>query len=56
MNLRRVATFESIKCYWAKGQTKGIAQAYKADPTAGHSRRLTSGGKPERTLPFEATV
>ena len=30
---------------WANGRTKGIAQEFKSKATAGHSRRLTSGGE-----------
>ena len=44
--------------FWAKGRTKGIAQKLKSNRTAGHSHRLTSGGKAEPTWPmtFEAKL
>jgi hypothetical protein len=41
----------ALRIYWAKGRTKGIAQKWKATSTAGHSHRLTSGGKAESRGP-----
>jgi len=40
----------ALQIYRAKGRTKGIAQKWKATSTAGHSHRLTSGGKAEAEL------
>ena len=36
-----------LRTYWAKDRTEGIAQNVKGTFTAGHSHRLTSGGKAE---------
>ena len=40
----------ALRIYWAKGRTKGAAQKGKSTRKAGHSHRLTSGGKAEPNM------
>jgi hypothetical protein len=37
----------ALRIHWVKVYIKGIAQKVRGTPTAGHSHRLTSGGKAE---------
>ena len=46
----------ALRIYWAKGRTKGTAQRCKGISPAGHSHRLTSGGKAVAALASASLV